>query len=95
MDIIKALQGIITEAETMKNAYFFTPPASANMRRAYEKKHSHQIITWNDSGHQYSACFTVTCSCHNVYAAGTYTRDGQRTTLTAIRNSYRRLLTTA
>lgn len=92
MDIITALQGIITEAETMKNAYFFTPPASANMRRAYEKKHSHPVVTWQESGHTFTAEYTVSCSCNNVYAAGTYTKDGKRTTLTAIRNSFKRLL---
>jgi hypothetical protein len=33
----------------------------------------------------------VQCSCANVYVTTTYTRDGKKTTLTAVKNSLRRL----
>lgn len=85
------IREIIEEAETMKNAYFFRPDTHASGRRAYEKKHSHDVVTWEEGGHVYSASFTVTCSCKNVYARGEYTRDGNKTTLTAIKNSFKRL----
>ena len=88
---IKALDAIIKEAEYMKNAYFFTPDPTAHGRRTYEKYHSHDRIEWTENGHNYTAEFTVNCSCKNVYAYGTYTRDGKKTTLTAIRNSCKRL----
>jgi hypothetical protein len=90
-EIIQALRGIVTEADSMKNAYFFTPPAGAGGRRAYEKKHSHATIEWEEGGHAYSAAYTVRCSCKNVYTDGAYTRDGKKTTLTAIKNSLRRM----
>lgn len=92
---IRALVGaIIDEAEYMKSAYFWTPPGNASGRRSYERKHSHDKVEWSENGHSYTAEYTVSCSCHNVYATGTYTRDGKKTTLTAIRNSYNRMRST-
>lgn len=88
---LKALEAIIDEADTMRGAYFFRPPMSASNRRSYEKRHCHDRIEWTEGGHTYSAEYVVSCSCANVYARGTYTRDGKPTTLTAIRNSYNRL----
>lgn len=88
---ISAISAIIAEAEAMKNAYFFSSPASAGFRRSYEKQHSHNLIKWEEGGHLYSAQFTVECSCRCVYASGYYTKDGRKTTLTAIRNSLKRL----
>ena len=89
--LLESIREIIHEAEHMKNAYFWNPPAHASERRAYEKKHSHKEISWTENGNEFTAEYTVTCSCHNVYACGIYTKNGSRTTLTAIRNSYNRL----
>lgn len=85
------LAALISDAEYFKNAYFFTPPYNAACRRSYELKHSHGELTWTDAGHVYTAAFSVNCSCRNVYARGDYTRDGKKTTLTAVRNSYARM----
>lgn len=90
-ELLNAIGAIINEAETMKSAYFFNPPSSAGARRSYEKQHSHDLVEWDEKGHHYTAEYTVSCSCHNVYANGNYTKDGNKTTLTAIRNSYKRL----
>ena len=90
-EIIASLESIIDAAEYMKNAYFFTPPTNASGRRAYEKRWTRPEIEWTEGGHTYTAAYTVSCSCRNVYAVGTYTRDGKKTTLTAIRNSLHRL----
>lgn len=89
--IIARISAIIAEAEAMKNAYFFTPPCTAGARRSYERQHSHNLVEWEEGGHCYSAQYSVTCSCKNVYATGEYTRDGRKTTLVAIRNSLKRL----
>lgn len=88
---IKAIEAIIAEAENFKGAYFFRPPMSASCRRSYEKRHTHETVAWEEGGHQYTAAYAVTCSCSNVYASGTYTKDGKKTTITAIRNSLKRL----
>ena len=88
---LRALAAIIDEAENMRAAYFFRPPCNAAGRRSYERRHSHAAIAWQEGGHAWTAEYGVACSCANVYASGTYTRDGQRTTLTAIRNSYGRM----
>lgn len=90
-EIISKISEIITEAEKMRSAYFFTPPTNAGARRSYERYHSHDQVEWEDGGHTYTARYDVRCTCSNVYASGTYTKDGKTTTLTAIRNSYKRL----
>ena len=89
--ILASIKEIIDEAERMKGAYFFRPPQAAGMRRSYAKYHSHDEICWTEGGHEYTAKYEVSCSCNNVYASGTYTKDGKKTTLTAIKNSYKRL----
>lgn len=91
MDTIKAIERIVTEATVMKNAYYFRPAGIASQRRIYEERHSHPRIDWVEGGHGYSAEYKVTCTCSNVYAIGLYYRDGKKTTLTAIKNSLKRL----
>lgn len=90
--IMNQIKAIITEAEQMAGAYFYGSPKSAGARRAYEKKHTHARVEWTEGGHTYTAAYNVRCSCSYVYASGDYTRDGKKTTLTAIRNSYKRML---
>lgn len=90
-NIIKALEAIVAEAEAMKGAYFFTPPTCAGARRSYERKHSHELVEWEEGGHSWSAEYTVSCSCKNVYAYPSYTKDGKKTTLVAVRNSLKRM----
>ena len=89
--MIEQIEAIIAEAEAMRGAYFFTPPTNAGGRRSYEKRHSHPLTEWEEGGHRYTAEYTVRCTCGNVYASGEYTRDGKRTTLTAVKNSLKRL----
>lgn len=85
------IRDVLTAAEKMRGAYFFQSPGNASARRAYEVRNSAALVEWTEGGHEYSARFDVSCSCANVYARGIYTRDGAKTTLTAIRNSYKRM----
>ena len=89
--IISQINDIISTAEEMRGAYFFTSPSSASSRRWYEKKHSCDRVEWDEGGNHYSAEFITICSCKNVYAYGKYFKNGNKTTLTAIRNSKKRL----
>ena len=90
-DTISAIAKIIDQAEKFKNAYFWSAPGCAGLRRSYEKSNTIPAVEWSEGGHTYSAAYKVTCSCKNVYACGEYYRDGKRTTLTAIKNSHKRL----
>lgn len=91
MEIVNKLHDLIDTAERFRNAYFWTPPANASGRRSYEKKNSIPEFSWEEGGHTYTAEYTVSCSCRNVYASGAYTKDGKKTTLAAIKNSLKRL----
>lgn len=82
---------MIATAERMKNAYYWMPPTSAGSRRSYERQNSIETITWKESGHVYTAKFETVCSCAHIYTKGIYTKDGRKTNLVAIRNSYKRL----
>ena len=92
-DKINDIQAIVDEARRMRNAIFFNSPRTASERWSYEKRHSHDKVTWEEGGHKYTAEFNVHCSARNVYARGYYTLDGERTTMTAIKNSLKRLKT--
>ena len=91
-NILNSLESIMDSAERCKNAYFWQSPQSANSRRSFERENSVPEITWKDGKDVYTAEYAVKCSCNNVYARGIYTRNGRKTTLTAIKNSYNRLL---
>lgn len=90
-ELISKIEAIVNEAECMKNSYFFSSLANASGRRYYEAKHSHEEITWTDGNNVFTAEYIVSCSCRNVYARGIYTKNGNKTTLTAIKNSLKRL----
>ena len=82
---------LLATAERMKSSFYWKPPTGAAMRRCYEKTNSIPTIVWKESGHVYTAEYKTICSCAHVYAKGIYTKDGKKTTLLAIRNSYKRL----
>ena len=89
--IVSQISSIVDQAEKFRNAYFFSPPQCASMRRSYEAYNSRPEITWTDGKDTFTASFEVSCSCRNVYAAGHYTRNGKKTTLLAVKNSLKRL----
>lgn len=91
LETIEGIKAVVKMAESMRNSYFWNPPASARERRKYEDTHSVQRVEWQEGNHAYTAEFNVSCSCHYVYAKGYYTKDGNRTTLTTIKNSLKRL----
>lgn len=88
---LSAIAALIDAADYCRGAYFWTPSGSASGRRYTERKYSRDKIEWDEGGRHYTARFDVSVSCAHVYAAGTYTRDGKKTTLTAICNSFQRL----
>ena len=90
-NIIYQVRSLVETAEKFRNSYWFTPPTSASGRRSYEKHNSIDSFEWDESGHHFSASFTVSCSCRNVYTTGEYYKDGKKTTLTAIKNSLHRM----
>ena len=89
---LETLGLIIFTAEKFKNSYFWNSANSAKQRRKMEADNSYAEIEWVEGGNTYTAKYTVKVSCRNVYARGCYTKNGNGTTLTAIRNSYNRIV---
>lgn len=90
-EIIRALESIIATAEEFKGAYFLKPPTNAIARRLYEKHHSIPFFEFKWNGVEYTCEYRISCSCSNVYANGLYTRNGNKTTLTAIKNVLKKI----
>lgn len=91
-EIINKIGAIIDAAEKYRNAYFFKPPTSASSRRWLEDKYNLPEVEWKDGNDTYTASFSLECSCRNIYTSSCYTKNGKVTNLTAIRNSYKRLV---
>lgn len=89
---LRSLEILIGMAERMKNAYLWHAPQSACARREYETRHTIKPIKWQEGGHEYSAELVVKCSCARIYVVKNYFRDGDKVTLKAIKNSYRRMV---
>lgn len=89
--LLAQLETLFEKADKFRGAYFFSPPGSASGRRSYEEYHSIAEFKFEESGNIYTCEFRVDCSCKNVYAKGIYTKNGKKTTLTAIKNAYKRL----
>lgn len=91
IDKLDSILHIIETADYCRNAIFWTPGDSSSLRRYHEKLRNLSEITWEEGGDLYTAEYSYYESCRNVYARGIYTRNGEITTLKAIRNSALRI----
>lgn len=93
IEILLKLKKIFNTAEKYKNSYTWNHDnGNKTQREQREKQDSINLFEWYENGDKYTAEYTVKISRYNVYAYGTYTKNGMKTTLTAIKNSYKRLL---
>ena len=90
-ETVASIKNLIGTVEKFRNSYFWSSKGNAASRRWYEKQNSIPEFSWTESEDSYTAEFTVTCSCRNVYASGYYTKNGEKTTLLAVKNSLKRL----
>ncbi len=90
-DIIDKIEDLIQMVDKCKGSYFWRPASSSSTRRWNESNRAIPEFSWTEGGNKYTAEFVYRESCHNVYAYGVYTRNGKKTTLTAIKNSLERL----
>lgn len=90
---ITKLEKLFDIAEKYKNSYTWNKDnGNAQQREWKEKQDSIDVFEWYDNGDKYTAEYVVKISRTNVYAYGLYTKNEHPTTLTAIKNSYKRLL---
>lgn len=88
---IAKIADVIAVAEKMATVYYSKSSRSAGVRHYYEKYYSRPAVEWREGGHSYSAAFFVFCGCNDIYAYGSYYRDGVKTTLTVAKKSLERL----
>ena len=91
MTTVESIRDIISQAEKFRSVYFWRPEGSAGGRRSMERRESRPEIQWQDGKDTYTAAFEVSCTCSHTEARGIYTKNGKKTTLTAVRNSLKRL----
>lgn len=90
-ETIAQLHALIRSADHYRNAIYMTPPAVAGGRRYEERRGTVPYFEWTEGGHKFAACYKVVCSACHIYARGSYTRDGEKTNLLAVKNSLKRL----
>lgn len=93
LEIITKLEKLFDTAEKYKNSFsWYHDNGNIKQRECREKQDSIDEFEWYENGDKYTAEYTVRIRRYNVYAYGTYTKNGIPTTLTAIKNSYKRLV---
>ena len=85
------IERIIDTAEYCRHAYFWTNNGNRYIRSRREKEFNCDEVEWTEGGNEYSAEYHFSQSCKHTYAYGEYYRNGYKTNLTAIRNSFNRL----
>lgn len=90
-DIINKIEDLILMVDKCKGSYFWRPASSSSSRKWNEKNRAIPEFSWTEGGNKYTAEFVYYESCRNVYAYGVYTKNDKKTTLTAIKNSLKRL----
>lgn len=78
------INSIIELHASMKNAYFWNPPANASGRRKYENRHSMKIEGVYNNNEISLECKTE-CSCRNIYYKGYFYINGERCTVRKIK----------
>ena len=91
-DVLCDVGYFINQCDYFKNSYFFQSPGLARARRKYEEENSISKFTVILNNDEYELEFTVNCSCNNVYVYKTIVKNGVRTNLKALRNSYKKEL---
>lgn len=90
-EIYGGIAEVVRLAEYMRNAYFWKGDHGNQKRRDwYDAQHSAEF-SWTEGGHEYSAGFFTRSSRHNIYTTRSYYFDGERTNLTKIKNSMKRI----
>lgn len=91
-DIYDKVEQIIEISDKFQHAIFWRPAPTASQRRANERKYSMDEFSWRENGDVFTASYDYRESCHHVYATSYFYRNGNRTNLTAVKNSFGRLI---
>ena len=92
---LKQIKEIIDTARYFRDCYtwYHMPVLSESERKEYEEYHTKPTVTWVEGGNTYSASYEVKMlKDSRIIARGHYTRNHEKTTLSAVVNSYNRIL---
>ncbi len=88
---ITELEYLFNQDRKYKKCYFWNSYGNSQDRGRRSREESIPEFSWDEGGHHYTAEFVVEYKYSYVKARGHYTKDGKKTNLTAIKNSYKRM----
>lgn len=92
VQILSLICIIIGNHEKFKKACFMKGFDTYKERKAFNEKYTVPYTEFDYNGHRYSVQYDVKAYNTGIYVKGTYTKDGKKTTLTAIKNIYKQLI---
>lgn len=90
-ELLAKIKNIIDIADFCMHAYMWTNQISPESCDANNKAFNHETVAWRDGNDIFEASFVFRQNMRGTYAKGIYFRNGEKTTLTAVKNSYKRL----
>lgn len=90
--IINQIQKVMDVAVKNSNAYYFTPGKSAADRRWRESQNNISVFSFTEGKDTWELGYNYRETCGNVYAKGHYIRNGNKTTLLAVRGLLKRAI---
>lgn len=91
-ELIERLERLFRQVDKYRGCYFWGGDNGNSSHRSWlEDQNNVAEFEWTEGGKHYTARFDTDYRRNYVMAHGTYTRDGNYTNLTAIKNSYKRL----
>lgn len=90
LEIMTLLCNVIANYEMFKSSIKRSPRTNAE-KRAFEKRYRIPEHHFEYCGHKYSVEYVIDCSGYTIFAHGYYYKDGEKTTLTTLKNIHKQL----
>lgn len=91
-DLFEAYDSLCRSISRTQGCYFWRGDNGNRAARDWRaQQYEIPEFSWVEAGHTYTAAFSFYQTRNRTIASGSYTKDGKKTTITAIRNSVNRL----
>lgn len=89
--ILNVLKKFVAHCNYYKGSYFWTPFRKADDRRKSEEKAEFEEVEFEYMNNNYKISASATVSCKNFYFDKVIKRNGEKTTMTVIKNLIKKL----